>query len=138
MVVKVTVKRIFFKLSVSLVTFTIGVSVAAIYSLYNTPEAVLPEVVRITERYSCFPGLSVRVVKSTAQTEYFPVPALSGKPWQFTIDWYSGQLKAMYEPPLSSLETEDESYRFLWLRSFHRPVMVHVWRTDSRHFIVVK
>jgi hypothetical protein len=131
-------KRILLKLIVALFTFTIGVSVTAIFWLYRLPEAVLPEVVKVDQRYSCFPGLSVRVVKSRAQTQYFPVPALSGKPWEFTTEWYSGQLKAMNELPLTALESEDESYRFLWLRSFHHPVAIHVWRSGDRHFMIVK
>lgn len=44
----------------------------------------------------------------------------------------------MNEQPLSALENEDESYRFLWLRTFHKPVAIHVWRTGVRHFMVVK
>jgi hypothetical protein len=31
-----------------------------------------------------------------------------------------------------------ESYRFLWLRSFHHPVAVRVWRSGAEHFLVVK
>jgi hypothetical protein len=44
----------------------------------------------------------------------------------------------MNELALPSLPDESESYRFLWLRSFHRPIAIHVWRTGSKHFIVAK
>jgi hypothetical protein len=120
--------RIFLKLGVAFVTFSIGVSVTVIYSLYRLPDVTLPEITNIVQRSSCFPGLSVRVVKSTAQTEYFPAVALSDSAWsaQFLNDWYSRQLKAMNELPLAALENEDESYRFLWLRSFHEPIAIHV------------
>ena len=128
-------KRIWLKLAVALVTFTIGVSVTAI----DFPDAVLPEVTKVDQRFSCFPGLSVKVLKSTGQKQFFP-DALPANRWsaRFTNGWYARHLDAMNELPLSALENEDESYRFLWLRAFHRPVAVHVWRTGERHFMVVK
>ena len=131
--------RILPKLAVAFVTFTIGVSVTAIYYLYRLPDPIPPEAVKMDQRFSCFPGLSVRVLKSNAQKEFFPA-ALSESAWsrRFLNDWYSRHLEAMNELPLSALENEDESYRFLWLRSFHRPVAIHVWRTGDRHFMVVK
>ena len=130
--------RIFLKLAVALVTFTFGVSVTAIYWLYFSPDVTLPDVAKVDARYSCFPGLSLRVVKSTSQTEYFHVAESAADPGQLPHDWYSRQLKAMNELPLASLVDEDETYRFLWLRSFHRPVMIHVWRAGDRYFSVVK
>jgi hypothetical protein len=128
------------KVGVALITFTIGVSVTAIDWIYSVPDAILPEVATVDQGTSCFPGLSVRVLKSSAQTEFFPAVALSENAWsaRFLNGWYSSQLKAMNERPLSALENEDESYRFLWLRSFHKPVAIHVWRVGVRHFIVVK
>lgn len=133
-------KRIFLKLAVALVTFTIGVSATAIYWLYRMEDVELPAVATLDTRSSCFPGLSVRVLKSSAQTEFFPAVALSENAWSrsFLNGWYSRQLEAMNELPLAALEDEDESYRFLWLRTFHQPVAIHVWRTGVRHFMVVK
>jgi len=135
-----SMKRILPKLAVALVTFTIGVSVAAIDWLYFMPDAILPEVAKVDQRYSCFPGLSVKVLKSSAETEFFPVVALSENARSARVlnGWYSGQLEAMNERPLAALENEDESYRFLWLRAFHKPVAIHVWRAGARYFIVVK
>jgi len=132
-----SMSRVFLKLAVALVTFTIGVSITAIYRVYGLPDAILPEVVKFDQRFSCFPGLSVRVLKSTAQTEFFPAPALSAR-MRFEKGWYSRHLVAMNELPLPALANEDESYRFLWLRSFHRPVAIHVWRAGDRHFLVLK
>lgn len=133
-------KRIFLRLAVSLVTFTIGLSATAIHWLYGLPDASLPMVTTISTRSSCFPGFSVPAPKPGSQTHYFPFRALSYNEWssQFLNGWYSRQLKAMNELPLSALEKEDESYRFLWLRSFHKPVVIHVGRTGDRHFMVVK
>lgn len=132
--------RILLKLAIALVTFEIGVAVTAIYRYYGVTDMVVPDVI-ISEQWSfCFPGLSVRVLKSSAQTEFFAPAALSESPWsaRFLNGWYSRHLDAMYERPLSALENEDESYRFLWLRTFHKPVAIHVWRSGAQHFIVVK
>src|ERR1044072_5144768 len=129
--------RILLKLAIALVTFEIGVTVTAIYRFYGVTDLVVPDVVITEQRGSCFPGLSVRVIKSSAQTEFFAPVALSQSA-RFLNGWYSGKLEAMNERPLSALENEDESYRFLWLRPFHKPVAIHVWRAGDRHFIVVK
>lgn len=128
------------KLAVVLVTFTIGVSVAMLYRLYEAPDAVLPEAAKVDQRLSCFPGLSVTVGKSSAQIEFFPAVALGENEWsrRFRSDWYSRHLEAMNELPLTALVNEDESYRFLWLRTFHNPVAIHVWRAGERHFLVAK
>ena len=115
----------FRKLAVALITFTIGVSITAIYRLYCLPEIVLPEVTKVDRRFSCFPGLSVRVASED----------VSSGPFR---NWYSRHLEAMNELPLATLLNEDESYRFLWLRSFHHPVAIHVWRTGEQYFMVVK
>ncbi|MEN3327038.1 MAG: hypothetical protein V7638_1845 [Acidobacteriota bacterium] len=132
--------RILLKLAIALVTFEIGVTVTAIYRFYGVTDLVVPDVVITEQRSSCFPGLSVRVIKSSAQTEFFAPAALCQRyrSARFLDGWYSGKLEAMNERPLSALENEDESYRFLWLRTFHKPVAIHVWRAGDRHFIAVK
>jgi len=129
-------KRVFFNVAVSLVTFIISVSATAIYRLYRSPDVDLPEITAINTRSSCFPGLSVEIPKSLDQNTYFPLSGLAATSPRY--GWYSRHLEAMNELPLTALEKEDESYRFLWLRTFHHPVAIHVWRTGDRHFIVVK
>jgi hypothetical protein len=45
----------------------------------------------------------------------------------------------MKEPSMLSLtDCSAESYRFLWLRSFHAPIAVRLWRSNGQHFLVVK
>jgi len=65
-----------------------------------------------------------------AQRDYFPKKALADDSWsdQFRADWYSSALKDMGEPSLFELATSPsaESYRFLWLRTFHHPVAIRV------------
>ena len=44
---------------------------------------------------------------------------------------------AMREPQLScGVSADDESYRFLWLRSFHDPVAIRVYRRGSQYGLV--
>jgi hypothetical protein len=79
------------------------------------------------------------------EDRYFPVGALRGEPVKFengvVLDhdlfvrqWFSKPLAAMKEPSLScgALE-ETETYRFLWLRSFHKPVAVRVFRRGEAY-----
>ena len=39
--------------------------------------------------------------------------------------------------PLASWPAQG-SYRFLWLRTFHHPVAIHIWRDGSKRFLVAK
>jgi hypothetical protein len=67
---------------------------------------------------------------SIAQDVYFPTEALSEDSWddQFKQDWYSHELKKLEEPSLleESKNRLSESYRFLWLRTFHRPLAIRL------------
>ncbi len=130
-------RRILLRLAVALVTFTLGLSVTTFYGLYRLPEVTKLEGPTPS---SCFPGLSVRIVKPTSPSAYFPPVAISENALlnEFRIDWYSMHLLAMNEAALPSLVKEEESYRFLWLRSFHHPIAIHVWRSGSKQFIVAK
>jgi len=133
-------KRVFLRLGIALVTFTLGVSVTAIYWLFTVPDVALPAVRKVNHNYSCFPGLAVQVAKSRERKEFFTPVSLSSDAGsaEFLNDWYSRHLHAMSESPLAALVDEEESYRFLWLRSFHRPVVVRMWRSGARYFIVAK
>lgn len=67
------------------------------------------------------------------EVRYFPVGVFSDHRWKgadlFVRQWYSKHLAAMKEPSLSCGALEDtETYRFLWLRSFHNPVAVRAFR----------
>jgi hypothetical protein len=55
----------------------------------------------------------------------FYFPALSNDPSldSFVQNWYASTLYAMREPILSKEYMGHDIYRFLWLRSFHRPVV---------------
>lgn len=61
---------------------------------------------------------------------YFPSAALN------LDDSYTKTLKAMSEPPLSCGETDAESYRFVWHRSFHRPIVVRLEASSTGKTLV--
>ena len=44
----------------------------------------------------------------------------------FTREWYSDHLRAMAEPSLSCGESDQASYRFLWLRTWGHPIAVRI------------
>lgn len=65
-----------------------------------------------------------------AQEPYFPQGVLedNAQGESFRSGWYSKHLKALEEPSLylESKSSNAESYRFVWLRTFHHPVIVRV------------
>jgi hypothetical protein len=65
-----------------------------------------------------------------AQVRYFPNGVFSAdhRSDEFTLKWYSGQLVALREPSLWELSKtqQAQSYRFLWLRTFHHPIAIRV------------
>ena len=59
----------------------------------------------------------------------------------FTVSWYSQALKALEEPSLweSRATSEGETYRFLWLRTFHNPIAVRLTvNQDGSGVVTVK
>ncbi len=68
---------------------------------------------------------------------FFPVGSFRDPRWAegdlFVRRWYSRSLAAMDEPSLSCGPSEaSESYRFVWLRSFHSPVAVRVYASHEQ------
>lgn len=126
-------KKMTIKLSVALLTFCLGVVTTLFYFTRNNPNTDVPQAKQIENppRPSCFPGLSVeRNAIDSKLSSYFVQGLFSENQRldQFRIDWYSKHLKAMDEPSLLS-RVEGESYRFLWLRSFHHPIVMRVRRS---------
>ena len=62
-----------------------------------------------------------------AAADYFPPGTFPDSVQKFVSDWYCKHLVVMREPPLLvSTQTGEESYRFLWLRTWGNPIAVHV------------
>lgn len=143
-------KRLTLRLSISIATFALGVTAAMLYLSRPAPnalkspapkhEATAAPAAAVPAAPSCFPGLS-REAERFAKPSYFPPGAFYPEPAQesFVVEWYSKHLKAMGEQSLLPYTvSKAESYRFLWLRSFHHPVAVRVWRSDDGRFLNVR
>ena len=78
-----------------------------------------------------------------AQLKYFLPDTLDDRA-EFAVsheEWYAEHLQVLKEPSLweQSKSQETQSYRFLWLRSFHRPVAVRLdVNEDGTGFLTTK
>lgn len=137
--------RMILRLSAAVLTFFLGVAITAAISSMNSASIISPvelhnEVKLPPIGWYCYPGRSIEPFVMS-DTSYFPPKALSHDEWsdEFKSDWYSRHLRAMNEEVLySSDDRWLESYRFLWLRTFHHPVAVRLWKRGGERFIVVK
>jgi hypothetical protein len=68
---------------------------------------------------------------------FFPVEGSVRDP---ILDWYRKVLTAMHEPPLASPSDPipSERYRFLWLRTRHRPVAIRAERQATVTLLAVR
>lgn len=90
----------------------------------------------------CAACLTFSAISTAVQDRYFPASAF-GDPTgsQEWIALYSRYLEAFKEPALfdNSKSGISQSHRFLWLRSFHKPLSVRVdIRSDGVGFVTVK
>ena len=56
----------------------------------------------------------------------------------FLVKWYSEQLFALREPIIYSDNSQNEIYRFTWLRTFHNPIAVRIERHGDNYFLYWK
>lgn len=84
----------------------------------------------LTRAISVTAAILLLNVVSAAQVIYFPNKALASnaRSDRFIAGWYSRQLQALEEPSLLELAKvpTSQSYRFLWLRTFHHPVAIRL------------
>ena len=77
--------------------------------------------------------------KRFADDNYFPAGIFG--PHEGELNWirkfYSSSLAAMQEPPLKD-KRKVETYRFVWLRAFHPPVAVRLWKTGNQSYLSTK
>ena len=74
-------------------------------------------------------------------TSYFPAATFSphDAPEDVLVAWYSRSLREMIEPSFESIVAANvESYRFLWLRSFHPGVSVRIWKCPRGYCLTAK
>ena len=56
----------------------------------------------------------------------------------FSNSWYSSQLLALKESPLFNDITALETYRFLWIRTFHHPIAIRFERQGNSYILYWK
>jgi len=98
---------------------------------------------RVLLRLAVVAIASVPAIAAVAQEAYFPKATLSDNPRsdQFSVDWYSRELKLLEEPSLFKQDNNpsSESYRFLWLRTFHHPIAIRLdLRPDGSSVLTTK
>ena len=78
-----------------------------------------------------------------SDTYYFPTPVNTKEDeaayfWNFDQRWFSVTLYAAKEPVLSNFYLGYDVYRFLWLRSFHKPTTISLHNDGARVWLVTK
>ncbi len=87
-----------------------------------------------------FPGRSRHISSlRVAASEFFPTAEYTGTWKRRETEWYGKHLKAMGERSLlKGYRPDSEVYRFLWLRSFDRPIAVRVEKASSGAMLVMR
>lgn len=109
-------KRILPRVSIAAITFALGIVSTAIS--IKQPHAISPP----TPAGDCVPRYDENVIAKSLREDDDP---------QF--------FSAFQELPLYTMpDCVDEAYSLTWIPSFHAPVLVRVWRSGDRAFIVAK
>ncbi len=83
----------------------------------------------------------IAALATQGHAQFFPKSSLDLRGDDFKAKWYSTQLRALREPSLLAVatNTKAESYRFLWLRTFHHPIAVRVdLQADGTWILITK
>jgi hypothetical protein len=109
-------KRILIRVLIAVITFAVGVVSTSTWM--KQPNAIPPP----TTTGDCVPRYDESVVVRSLRD--------NGDPHLFT---------AFQELPLYAMpDCVDEAYSLTWIPSFHAPVLVRVWRSGDRAFMVAK
>jgi hypothetical protein len=138
-------KKYLFWAAVSIGAFSLGLAAFALYYLSIIPEVPIPELLTVQKKSGCaklksFPGLSKQISElKKGKSDYFPQKIWGNdmSPKHSQAGWYGKHLEAMNEKSLLDSSRESaETYRFLWLRTFHHPIFVRVEcaRTEVKLF----
>ncbi|HEV8366857.1 MAG TPA: hypothetical protein VGQ39_02805 [Pyrinomonadaceae bacterium] len=108
-------KKITLRLAIAIFTFLIGVAAAGLWTIRHYSRNELSP-----KETGCVP-------------KYFPVSSSADRQgWGFILDRFQ-------EMPLEELPTcVDESYRLIWIPTFHAPVSARIWRSREKQFLVIK
>ena len=107
-------KRILIGVSIAVVTFALGIAVAT--TSIKRPNSISPPIGDCVPRYD--ENVLAKSVRENDDPQLF---------------------RAFQELPLYAMpECVDEAYSLTWIPSFHAPVLVRVWRSGDRAFMVAK
>jgi hypothetical protein len=118
-----------FWVTASVITFFIGIFGTAIFLLKPLPKDIQEVPLLLSCESESFPGISEKIKEiKKSESSYF-----SKNSWQGykRDDWYGSFLKAMNQDSLLNITDDSEVYRFLWLRTFHHPLVVAIKRKDG-------
>ena len=90
-----------------------------------------------------YPVADTTFSPSDSNQLYFPLiksndPSTEDVLESFLDTWYSQQLFALREPVIFYEQTQNEIYRFTWLRSFHHPIAIRIERHADKYFLFWK
>src|SRR5215813_6446021 len=106
-------KRISLRLAIATLTFLIGVAIAGFWTVRHYRKS--------------------NVAHSDCIPKYFRGSDSANK------EGWSAILDRFEEIPFAELPAcVDESYRLIWIPSFHAPLSVRLWRSGEKQFIVTK
>jgi len=79
-------------------------------------------------------------IKTDSNQFYFPIKAFTDNSMyvgqdSFRVKWYSEQLLAMQEPVIYLNKSENEIYRFTWLRTFHNPIAIRIENHGDNYYV---
>ena len=108
-------KKLSLRIAIALFTFFIGVGAAGLWTTRNyVPNKV------VQNQVDCIP-------------KYHPVSSTS------TNDDWNAVLDRFEEMRLEKMPgCVDESYRLIWIPTFHSPVAARIWRSGEKQFLVTK
>ncbi|OYZ02523.1 MAG: hypothetical protein B7Y37_01660 [Sphingobacteriia bacterium 28-36-52] len=80
------------------------------------------------------------ILPTDSNTFYFPVRELSKSLTRDTFlnKWYSQMLFGLHEPVLYTSLDATETYRFTWLRTFHKPISIRLQNRFGDYILTLK
>jgi hypothetical protein len=130
-------KRIY--LTIAVFTFVAGVA-AALWFIHHNEPANIESAIRLEENSCCHLSLDARAYESHPRS-YFPAGTFLPDEVREKglANWYSRSLQEMDEPSFQSILNDNvDTYRFLWLRSFHPAVSVRIWKCQQGYCVNAK
>jgi hypothetical protein len=112
---KTEMKRITLRLAIAIITFFVGVAAAGLWTMKH------------------YPGDKPALTETDCIPNYSSVSSLANKD-----DW-SAVLDRFHEMPFEDLpDCVDESYRLIWIPTFHAPISARIWRSGEKQFLATK